>query len=76
MTVKHCSNHHMGDEKFFKKIKSMNLNHAKRANKVSKFHKLKQYKPLYPNDTPNIQPSINNRKDNADGNVCNDKQRR
>tara|TARA_B000000565_G_scaffold9507_1_gene7250 strand:- start:1657 stop:2595 length:939 start_codon:yes stop_codon:yes gene_type:complete len=76
MTDKFCPNHHMDDEKFFKKIKGMNIYHAKRANKASKFDKLKQYNPLYSNNTSNNHPSINNRKDNTDGNGYNNKQRR
>ena len=31
MTGKHCPNHLANDKKFFKKIKGMNLHHAKRA---------------------------------------------
>ena len=75
MTEKHCSNHHMDDEKFFKKIKGMNLHHAKKANKASKFDKWKQYNPLHPNNTLNNQPPIDKSKDNTDGN-CYNKQRR
>ena len=45
-----------------------NLYHAKRANKASKFDKWKQYNPLYPYNRINNQPSINNQKDNTDGN--------
>ena len=66
----------MEDEKFFKKTKGTNLYHAKRANKASKFDKWKQYNPLYPNNILNDQPTINNRKDDADGNGFNNKQRR
>ena len=76
MTDRHCPNHHMDDEKFFKKIKGMNLYHTKRANKASKFDKWRQHNPLYPNNTLNNQPPINNRKDNIDGNGYNNKQRR
>ena len=63
ITSKHCPNHHLADETLLKKIKSMNLYHAKRANKASKFDHWKQYNPLHPNNTSNNLPSINNRKD-------------
>ena len=71
MTDKHCPNHQVDDETFFKKIKGMNLYHAKRAIKASKFDKWKQYNPLYPNDTLNNQPLTNNQKENMDGNGYN-----
>ena len=76
MTDKHSSNHHMDDEKFFKKIKGMNLYPAKRANKASKFDEWKQNNASYPNNTLNTQPSINSQKVNADGKGYNNKQRR
>ena len=76
MTNKHCPNHHVDDEKCFLKIKSMNLYHAKRVNKASKFDRWKQFNALYPNNTLTKQPSINNQKDDADGNGYYNKQRR
>ena len=39
MADEHCPNHDMDDEKFYKKIKGMNLYYAKRADKASKFDK-------------------------------------
>ena len=37
MMDKHCPNHQIDDEKFFKKIKGMNICHAKSANRAKKF---------------------------------------
>ena len=54
----------------------MNSCHTKRANKASKFDKRKQYNAFYSNNTPNNQASLNNQKDNADGNAYNNTQRR
>ena len=62
MTDEHCPNHHIDDEKLFKKVKGMNLYHAKRANKASKFDKWKPFNALYPNNTLNNQPLISNQK--------------
>ena len=51
MTDKHCSTHHVDDDEFFLSTKGLNLYHAKRANKASKFAKWKPYNPIYPNNT-------------------------
>ena len=54
----------------------MNLHHAERANKASKFDKRKDCNPLYLYKAPHIQSPVTNQKDNTDGNGDNNKQRR
>ena len=73
-TDENCPNHHVVDEKFFKKIKGKSLYHAKRADKASTFKIWKQYTALYLNNTSNVQSPINDQKDKMDGNGYNNKQ--
>ena len=69
MSDKHCPKYHLDDEKFFKKIKGMNIYHAKRANKAQKFDKWKHYGPYATNPSINHAPNVKN--DNLDSNKYN-----
>ena len=62
MTDKHCPKYHMDDNKFFEKIKSMNIYHSKKAKEANRWKKWRRTNPLYPG---NNQPT-NNKNDNSD----------
>ena len=63
----------MDDEKFSKKIKSMNINTAKRASKVTKFQNWKQYDGWCSKYVLTNQSPDDNQNDNMTGNECNDR---
>lgn len=62
MTDRHCPSYHMDEEKFFRKIRGMNIYHAKKSNRNTKFDRWRQRTGPYPNNLPNNQ--LPNKNDN------------
>ena len=63
MSDRHCKQYHLDDEKFFKKIHSMNSFHNRRANKAAKYDRWKNYGQSH-NNQPHNPPSNNDKNDN------------
>ena len=77
ITDKHCPKYHRDEEKFFNKIKGMNIFHAKRANKAFKHDRWRHYNGQYQNNGSMNQSPNNNRNDNDNNdNRYNNRQRR